>query len=475
MQFRQTAAKIEPAGESEPVRVDINNEGTKTSAEPIYYDEDKEAVSADEHILKNSDLVDNNKDPPISSTLPWWKRHRQSLVLLALLVLLVICITEAVIIGVFVGNKESATDTAASMAAATCDTYRVVFQGAVFDNDCDHCYPLVEIDGHDAAITANDNDSGYVKFFSNADTKLKEVATFDYDDYIGPLAMSGDIAVAGTFQETTADAAYAFGKDASGRWNQVMRIEPDEIAQQAFLGSSVDADGDVLVLGASEDGDNAEGSALIYRLVDTTWRQEAKITPVDSNLEDFGTSVSVKGTLIAVSDVYYGSLDKGAVFVYEFDSSKNTWSQLNDPITNDDCDKEFGSSVVLVEDKSLLIGCAGDNKYTGAVYFYSLSVTGDKYLFRQKIVPSDGAPDDWFGDWGQIGVDGNIMLVASLNENRDTTYFYIFAMENNAWREVAKVAAPADSAEFGNMVYFSGRTALVASNSNAYLYSLEDC
>ena len=35
MQFRQTAAKIEPAGESEPVRVDINSEGTKTSAEPI--------------------------------------------------------------------------------------------------------------------------------------------------------------------------------------------------------------------------------------------------------------------------------------------------------------------------------------------------------------------------------------------------------------------------------------------------------
>ena len=89
------------------------------------------------------------------------------------------------------------------------------------------------------------------------------------------------------------------------------------------------------------------------------WAQEAKLTPPDdSNAEEFGHSVSIKGTSIVVGDEYYDDStvreDKGAVFVYEFDALSTSWKPVGGPLMNDDCNGKFGRIVRLTEDGELL-------------------------------------------------------------------------------------------------------------------------
>jgi hypothetical protein len=114
--------------------------------------------------------------------------------------------------------------------------------------------------------------------------------------------------------------------------------------------------------------------------------EEAQITEVTwENYRPKG--VSVKGDLVAVGILYYGG-HKGAVFVYRFDPLSKSWNQFNDPITNDECPK-FGFSVVLLNDKELLIGCTIKGSDSGTVYFYSQQKdTEQHYALQQKIVTS---------------------------------------------------------------------------------------
>ena len=433
--------------------------------------------------------------------LPWWKRHQQSILLGIVFVIFVIGALVGIVVSMAssqksvndkdkpfnneIGNavpspslptaspitsapKNTSTLTGAPMIPTTCDSYRVVFEGIVFESDTgDGCFAV--LDG-DAAAVATDH---VIHFLSNVNGKYENMTTFKLDSsMICSIAISGDVAVAGTGCENSfSGVVYVFEKNSLGEWVQVVKIEPpSNISNGSFFGQSVGICGDVMLIGASDDGEGNEGSVFVYRRVNDTWVQEEKLAPNDSKLEEFGIIMSVKGNLLAVADVMYGDDDEGAVFVYGFDASSKSWKQLNGPLTNGDCGDLFGASVVLTDNKDLLIGCPYDNRITGAVYYYSLSSTGDRYVLQQKITASDGAPGDWFGTIYQMAVDGDAMLVSSEDKA------YVFIQDNNVWTEVAKIDAPTqDSYWFGALVAMSGRKILINSFTTVYSYLLEEC
>ena len=224
-------------------------------------------------------------------------------------------------------------------------------------------------------------------------------------------------------------------------------------------------DGDVLVVGAQDDQDEFIGSAYIYRRSGSMWTQEAKLAPDDSNLEDFGWYVAIKGNIIAVSDC-----NEGAIFIYEFDSLFNSWIYLQVQVMNDKCDAYFGSTLAFSQDGGLLIGCTGDVSNTGAVFYYTSSSGEGQYVFQQKFVASDGAPDDHFGRWGTVAVDGNVMVVGTPED--PSRGVYLFTKQDDLWVEVHKINSPDESSHFGGRVALSGNKLIVASSENAYSYTL---
>jgi hypothetical protein len=99
--------------------------------------------------------------------------------------------------------------------------------------------------------------------------------------------------------------------------------------------------------------------------------------------------------VIAIADPLYGDLYHGAVFVYRYDASSDSWKEFQDPITNENCGRFFGSVVSLTDDEELMVGCyVQENDHPGAVYYYSLQ--GDQFELRQTIVTSQPSkkPDD---------------------------------------------------------------------------------
>ena len=250
----------------------------------------------------------------------------------------------------------------------------------MFETDCYACYPKVGMNG-DTAVVVKSYES--IQFLSkNADGIFKNASTFEIDYNVFDMAISGNYTIVGSpLEDDNTGAAYVYEKDSSGEWSLFTRIVPSNISRRAYFGLSVDVDGDVMVVGATGDREGDVGSAFVYRRNETGWVEEATLAPDDSNLDSFGAVVSVKGDLIAVGDYKYGVYDKGAVFLYQYNSSVNLWNQINDPLMNDDCDGRFGSEVVLMEDGGLMIGCYAENDDAGAVYFYEKSDAGDEFIF----------------------------------------------------------------------------------------------
>jgi hypothetical protein len=172
--------------------------------------------------------------------------------------------------------------------------------------------------------------------------------------------------------------------------------------------------------------------------------------------------LAVNGDFIAMGCPYYGG-DKGAVVAYKFDSLTKSWNQFNHPITNEDCGHYFGASVVLLEDKGLLIGCRETIGNSTPVYFYSQSDAGI-YTFEQKIVASGWTPGRGYG--GRLAADENIMIMVT------TSNINVFARDGSKrWTKINKIPA-----EHGILdVAVSGRNALVSSANKVDAFIFQDC
>ena len=143
---------------------------------------------------------------------------------------------------------------------------------------------------------------------------------------------------------------------------------------------------------------------IVYRHINSTFVEEARLETDDSSLHSFGVSVSVSGNLVALGDRAYGDANEGAVFIYEYNALADAWNQ-NGIVINDDCDGLFGSSLAFTDDQGLIIGCSNELNRTGAVYYYVQSETyaGIKFVLKkQKISASEGDLFDDFGHAEQI-------------------------------------------------------------------------
>jgi hypothetical protein len=204
----------------------------------------------------------------------------------------------------------------------------------------------------------------------------------------------------------------------------------DGASDDAF-GFSVSINGDRAVVGA-KGKDAATGAAYLFeRDPGGTWTQKAKLVASDRATGDsFGICVSIKGDRAIV-----GASDKdaqtGSAYVFERDAG-GVWTQTQKLLASDGGpDDHFGYSI-SIDGNRVIIGAPRDDDKgaaAGAAYVFEYD-TGDTLIQTQKLLASDGAAQDGFGL--SVAISGDQAIIGGfLNDDpRDCGSAYIFQVDS---------------------------------------------
>lgn len=256
-------------------------------------------------------------------------------------------------------------------------------------------------------------------------------------------------------------AVYVFNKTVDGRWVESARFgSPDGGAFDIF-GFSVAIDGDRIVVGAIQAGDERQGAALVYERDGVTWRLEATLLPSDGmSGAKFGSAVASFGSKVLVGAMSDSHLVPAAGSAYVFEKDAQGWSEKIKLLPDDSARSDFwGYSVALSQDTAVVGSYLKKDMSRAAVgAAYVFRNVGLKWVQQEKIVPSDAAPGDAFGM--SISLRGNVMAIGS-PRNDDAApnggAVYVFQQDEFRWKQLAKLyrAAAHENDEYGQAVMLS--------------------
>ena len=223
------------------------------------------------------------------------------------------------------------------------------------------------------------------------------------------------------------------------------------------FGDSVSINGDVALIGANGDDDygNDSGSAYVFRWNGSNWVEEQKLLASDGAAGDrFGQGISISGDVALVAA-------PGSVGAYVFRWNGSNWVEEQKLLASDD---GFGDSVSISGDVALL-GASGENDKgynSGAAFIFRWN--GSNWVEEQKLLASDGAANDNFGD--SVSISGDVALVGASEEEKGGPQLgkaYVFRWNGSNWVEEQTLRASdgADRDHFGDQVSISGDVALV--------------
>lgn len=125
------------------------------------------------------------------------------------------------------------------------------------------------------------------------------------------VSIDGDVIVVGAPRTAANEGTvYVFDKPANG-WadaNEDLTLTASDSEGGIVFGQSVSIDGDLIVIGAplqdSDEQDNDEGAAYVFRFDGDDWIQEAKFSGCNEAPHDqFGTSVAISGNVAVIGAI----------------------------------------------------------------------------------------------------------------------------------------------------------------------------
>jgi len=285
------------------------------------------------------------------------------------------------------------------------------------------------------------------------------------------VAISGNVAIVGARGDdengANSGSAYIFRYD-DGAWTQEAKLMADDGAAGDRFGEAVAVSGEVAVIGAygDDDGGDYAGSAYIYRFDGATWQQEVKLLASDGQADDvFGAAVAISGdvALVGAHGDNDGGAYAGAAYVYRFDGA--AWVEEAKLTALEAAAEDwFGQAVAICGDRAI-IGAHGNDEngeLAGAAYLFHFD--GSTWTQKTKLLASDGAADGLFGLSVAIGDD--LALVGAYGDGENGEYAgaaYVYRFDGGAWNEEAKLlasdGAPFD--RFGQAVAIDGGLAVV--------------
>ena len=290
------------------------------------------------------------------------------------------------------------------------------------------------------------------------------------------VAISGNTAVVGAWGDddngSYSGSAHVFVRSGDS-WTQQDKLTASDGAAYDYFGESVAISGDTVVVGAWGDDDNgsASGSAYVFVRSGDSWTQQDKLTASDGAAYDyFGISVAINEDTIVVGargDDDIGSVSGSA---YVFVRSGDSWTQ-QDKLTPSDgaAGDYFGESVAISGDTVVVGACRDDDNgsYSGSAYVFVHS--DDSWTQQDKLTPSDGAADDYFGE--SVAICGNTAVVGAWGDDDNGSVSgsaYVFLRSGGSWTQQDKLTASDGAAGdyFGESVAISGNIVVVGARGD---------
>ncbi|MCB1129816.1 MAG: hypothetical protein KDN05_01725 [Verrucomicrobiae bacterium] len=195
------------------------------------------------------------------------------------------------------------------------------------------------------------------------------------DNFGSSVALSGDSALVGADGDDTpaggnAGSAYVFTRTATGNWSQQTKLTANDAAATDYFGRSVALSGDTALIGALSDensnGDNAGSAYVFFRDADG-WDQQAKLTASDGSASDFfGRSVALEGDVAVIgasNDNNSAGPDAGSAYV--FTRRNDSWDQRAKLMGSDSGQQDYFGFAVTISGNTALVGAYGHDGFNG--------------------------------------------------------------------------------------------------------------
>ncbi|MDI1428149.1 FG-GAP repeat protein [Polyangium sorediatum] len=287
------------------------------------------------------------------------------------------------------------------------------------------------------------------------------------------IAIDGDIAIVGAhaddgIAENAGTAQVFVQKD--GVWVPEQKLVASDAEATDGFGYAVAISGDIAIVGAPNETDQAEnaGAAYIFVREGGVWKEQQKlVSPTPELIGSFGTSVAISGNLALVGASREDGLgfDSGAAYIFVRDASGKMWGLQKKLLPADGTPSHFGSSVALSENAAV-VGAPRDNAgmpvSVGAAYVFDRSEGA--WPLEQRLVADDAAEQDYFGL--SVAISGDTVLVGAAGDDdvaEDGGAAYVFSRVDKVWGAQQKLV-PSEAEKFGRFgmtTSVSGDVALV--------------
>jgi len=303
------------------------------------------------------------------------------------------------------------------------------------------------------------------------DHKLVAFDNAEDDSFGDAVALSGDVALIGApwsdagFERS--GSAYVYRYDlGSGTWVTEAKLIASDAERSRLFGWSVAVEGDRAMV--SSPGGSGAVYEFRYDAVSGTWNEENKLVPSDIQpLDFFGRHIALDGDLLLVGEDGPGF--KGAAYLFRYDSGSGTWNEEQKLLASDgQPDDSFGFSVDICDSVALIGAMSSDDWgfHSGSAYVFRYDSGSATWKEEQKLLASDGAYYDQFG-WS-VAMSADLLLIGAnradyTGEESGAVYAIQYDSGSGTWIEKQKFVAADTGTDdfFGSSVALSGDLALI--------------
>lgn len=270
-------------------------------------------------------------------------------------------------------------------------------------------------------------------------------AAGDYSGYSVSLSSDGSIVAIGSIYNneggTKAGQVRVFEFDGSN-WNQLGANINGEAAEDESAHVALSSDGTILAIGGARNdatGNNA-GHVRVFEFDGSAWNQlGADINGEAANDQSGKVALSSDGTILAIGASLNddNGVDSGHVRVFQY--LAGTWSQLGTDIDGSAASDNFGSSVALSGDGTVLAVGAPNSAGGGSARGSAAVFEYDGSVWNQRGVDLNGEADnDKFGVSVSLNDDGSIVAIgANLNDGGggNSGHARVFTYDGSSWNQ----------------------------------------
>ena len=255
-------------------------------------------------------------------------------------------------------------------------------------------------------------------------------------------------------------------------WEQLgSNIDGEAAEDRLGFSVSLSSDGTILASGAILNDGNGinSGHVRVFKWNGATWEQLGSDIDGESAQDYSGYSVSLSsdGTILAAGAIYNdgNGIDSGHVRVFKWNGT--AWEQLGSDIDGESPQDRFGISVSLSSDGTILAAGAiyndGIANNSGHVRVFRLNGTAWEQL--GGTINGEGNGDE-FGTSVSLSSDGTILAAGSSKFNEQDGYIKVFRWNETAWEQIGNTIGNEIVSSIGISVSLSSDGTILAAGAS---------